>query len=206
MNWNHTRNQFYLGSSYSLTAVTLCLFNGKSSTQSHLISNSTSTAILYQWSYSSPGQGPSQALIISFWFSLSQGFKNKFQNLETSKFWPDSNDICKDSPKSRRSLPQLFKHWQSATEVQWSPTIGNHEHIWIMHCSHFCCLHNRIWSNIFCIFHFLKFFLVPFVLDKHWRDRAIARAISDSMVCIHLENECFLWLSRSIIPYNEKEN
>ena len=69
------------------------------------------------------GPGPqSSPHNFCFDFPCLRVFKNKLTNLQTSKFCPDSNDFRKDSPKSRRRLPQIFKYWQSATKIQQSPS------------------------------------------------------------------------------------
>ena len=80
--------------------------------------------------------------------------------------------------KSSRRLPPPLKHWQSATEVQLSPTMNTPGLCIVATFAAFpiymqCTYSEKIWSNIFCILHFWKFLLVPFVLVKHKRDRIL---------------------------------
>ena len=82
-----------------------------------------------------------------------------------------------------------------------------------------CTYSEKIPCNIFGIFHFWKFFLVPLVLRdfsllnlaKHWRDEILTsgECQSDSRQLSghfhwRLNGFFFLWLSRAIISYNEK--
>ena len=97
-------------------------------------------------------------------FTCLRVLKNNFQNPETSKICPDSNDF-------RKHLHKTSSNIQTLTVCNGSLTVIKLHQRWthlnyalcplLLPSQYTCTYSEKIWSIIFGIFHFWKFLLVP---------------------------------------------